>query len=117
MAAHVTQLNPPTLSDDVEQLRRRISEIEARLFALTEGAEPLLATRDECAARAGVLDLAQRVLPADAYAIWWLDVANREWRIVYAQGVSATYEAQRVLGDEVAFAQPLFIEDVYTHEM
>jgi signal transduction histidine kinase len=116
-AAHVTQLNPTAFSDDVEQLRRRISEIEARLFALTEGAEPLLATRDESAARAGVLDLAQRVLPADAYAIWWLDVANREWRIVHAQGVSGTYEVQRVVGDEVTFAQPLFIEDVYTHEM
>ena len=106
-----------TTHGDIEQLKRRISEIEARLFALTEGAESLLATRDEAVARAAVIDLAQRVLPADGYAIWWLDVARREWFVVHSQGLSEGYAAQRVPGDVVAFTQPLLVNDVFSLDM
>src|SRR5688500_1207544 len=113
----MTQLTHSELNDDVEQLKRRISEIEASLLALLEGAESLLATRDEGVARGAVIDLAQRVLPADAYAIWWLDVVKREWRIVRSQGVSAEYSAQRLAGDAVPFTQPLAVNDVFALEL
>lgn len=113
----MTQLTHSELNDDVEQLKRRILEIEARLLALTEGAESLLATRDESTARAGVIDLARRVLPADAYAIWWLDVLRREWSIVQSQGVSEAYAAQRLVGDFVSFAQPLLVNDVFSLDL
>jgi signal transduction histidine kinase len=113
----MTQLTHTDLNGDVEQLKRRVSEIEACLLALLEGAESLLATRDEGAARAAVIDLARRVLPADAYAIWWLDVAKREWRIVHSQGVSDEYGAHRLTGDVVPFTQPLAVSDVFALEL
>jgi signal transduction histidine kinase len=113
----MTQLTHSVLNDDVEQLKRRISDIEARLLALTEGAESLLATRDEGVARAAVIDLAQRVLPADGYAIWWLDVQRREWWIVHSQGVSEAYASQRLVGDAVSFTQPLLVNDVFALDL
>jgi signal transduction histidine kinase len=113
----VTQLSDSVHEADLGELKRRVAEIEARLLALTEGAESLLATRDEAAARASVIDLAHRVLPADAYAIWWLDVAKREWRIVHAHGVSDTYASQCLVGDEVPFTQPLLVDDVFSLDL
>lgn len=113
----MTQLTHSELNDDVEQLKRRVSETEACLLAIVEGAESLLASRDEGAAREAVIDLASRVLPADAYAIWWLDGAKREWRIVGSQGVSGEYSAQRLAGDAVSFIQPLAVSDVFALEL
>ena len=113
----MTQLSHSVNDADLTQLKQRVAEIEARLLALTEGAESLLATRDEAAARAGVIELAHRVLPADAYAIWWLDVAKREWRIVHSDGISDTYASQRLVGDEVPFMQPLLVDDVFSLDL
>jgi signal transduction histidine kinase len=113
----MTQLSHSVDDTDLTQLKQRVAEIEARLLALTEGAETLLATRDEATARAGVIDLAHRVLPADAYAIWWLDVARREWRIVHSVGISDTYASQRLVGDEVPFMQPLLVDDVFSLDL
>lgn len=100
---------------DVEEARRATDEqreLRARLLALTDGAEHLLVTRDLAAAQAGIIELAQRVLPGDAHATWSLDTASREWRISQSVGLSAEYATQRLQGDTVQFTDPLALDDV-----
>ena len=107
-------------ASDVEDVRRTADDqrdLRARLLALTQGAEVVLSTRSGQAARAGVLTLAQRVLPADAHAIWWLDRMTHEWRIVHSSGLSDNYAAQRLGGEPVPFGEPLGIGDVATADM
>jgi PAS domain S-box-containing protein len=104
---------------DVEDARQTADDqrdLRARLLALTDGAEALLATRDAEHARSGVVDLARRVLEGDAYALWWLDAARREWRIVHSLGLSVEYAAQRLEGGPVKFVQPLGITDVFAND-
>lgn len=100
------------LQEQMEAALAEQRDLRARLLALTDGAESLLATRDEAAARAAVIELARRVLPSDAYAIWWLDRSRQEWRIVASQGLSDAYAAQHLQGDVVSFTQPLAVQDV-----
>ncbi len=88
------------------------SQLRARLLALTEGAERLLGLLDPEEARAGVIALAQRVLPADGYAIWSLDTAAGEWSVVKSTGLQECFVAQKLPGEEVKFTQPLSIPDV-----
>ena len=105
---------------DVEDDRRRADdqrELRARLLALTDGAEALLLTRSTEAARAVALHLAERVLPADAHAIWWLDAERGEWRIVRSSGLSEKYAAQRVPGSVLPFTHPLEVDDVHSAPM
>ena len=107
-------------ASDVEDARKAADEqrdLRARLLTLTEGAESVLSTRSEAAARAGVIALAQRVLPGDAHAIWWLDAARHEWRIVHSSGLSDSYAASCIPGGLVAFAKTTDIADVATAEM
>jgi PAS domain S-box-containing protein len=99
---------------DVEDARRTADEqrdLRARLLALTEGADAVLSTRNEAAARAGVVALTQRVLPGDAHAIWALDPGAHEWRIVHSTGLSADYAATRLPGGLVEFSQTLGVPD------
>ena len=100
---------------DVEEARRIADEqrdLHARLLALTDGAEHLLNARDLDGAYAGALQLTQQILPGDAWGIWGLTPASREWRIVRAVGLSAEYCAQRLEGDAVPFSEPMFVADV-----
>jgi PAS domain S-box-containing protein len=105
---------------DIEDVRRTADDqrdLRARLLALTQGAEVVLSTRSGQAARIGVVALAQRVLPADAHAIWWLDRTTGEWRIAHSSGLSEAYARQRVAGEPVGFGEPLGISDVTAAEM
>lgn len=104
-------------ASDVEDVRTAADaqkDLRARLFALTEGAEPVLSTRDQAAARAGVLALAQRVLPADGHAIWWLDVKTHQWQIVHGSGLSESFVSQGVEGEFLPFHDPIAVPDVAT---
>ena len=105
------------LQEQMEAALAEQRDVRARLLALTDGADHLLATRDESAARAGVIDLARRVLPADAYAIWWLDATRGEWRVVHSTGLSPAYAAQRLEGGLLTFTQPLIVDDTGASEV
>ena len=100
---------------DVEDERRAADEqrdLRARLLALTDGAEALMSTRSTDEALASVLDLAQRVLPGDAWAIWWLDTSGSEWRILRAHGLSEAFAAERVQGAAAPISPPLEVLDI-----
>jgi PAS domain S-box-containing protein len=104
---------------DVEDARQTADEqrdLRARLLALTEGAEALLSTRSQADARTGALELAQRVLPGDAYAIWWFEASRREWRVVHSIGLSEDYAAQRLPGEPFTLVEPLALVDVHRDE-
>jgi PAS domain S-box-containing protein len=105
---------------DVEDARQTSDEqrdLRARLLALTEGAEHLLAAGDLAAAHERAVALAQQVLPGNACALWALAPATREWRIVRGVGLSPQFTVLPVEGDAIEFSQPLGIEDVATSPM
>jgi PAS domain S-box-containing protein len=105
---------------DVEEARQTADDqrdLRARLFALTDGAEALFSTRDQEGARAAVLDLAQRVLAGDAYALWSLDVSRGEWRIVLSRGLTAEFAADRLAGSRAESWDPTGVEDVEVSEL
>ena len=101
-------------ASDVEGDRQRIEDalaehrdLRGRLVALTDGAEAVLTAATLQDVRAAVCDLAARVLPADAYALWALDPARPVWRVVYSRWLSDRFVAQELAGAEVPFSEPL----------
>lgn len=88
-------------------------DLRSRLLALTEEAEPLLASRDEGSARAGVLGLTARVLPADAHAIWWHDAQTGLWRVVQSAGLSERFTSEALPGTPLQGVQPIIQDDVF----
>lgn len=105
-------------ANDVEDARQTADDqrdLRARLLALTNGAETLLTARQLSATHHAAMSLAREVLPGDAYALWALDGAAREWHIVLSEGLSPAYAAQRPHGEMVVFAQPLGVDDVMAH--
>jgi PAS domain S-box-containing protein len=105
-----------TLQAQMEAALAESRDLRARLLALTEEAEALLASRDEPRARAGVIELARRVLPADAYAIWWHDAATGLWRVVEAGGLSERFTSAVLPGAPFPSVQPLIQDDVLADE-
>ena len=102
-----------TLQAQMETALAEGQDLGARLLALTEGAEALLAARDESLARAGVLELARRVLPADAYALWWHDSVTGIWSVVHSTGLSEAFAAAQLPGAPLQSVQPLVRDDVF----
>jgi signal transduction histidine kinase len=90
------------------------AQLRARLVALTGGAERLLAAVRTGSVREAICDLARQVSDADALAIWTLDPAVGEWRIVHSLGLSESFRAQVLKGTTVASAAPLVADDLET---
>jgi signal transduction histidine kinase len=89
-----------------------IDRLRARLVALTSGAEALLAAVETGSVRGAICELAHNVSSADASAIWVLDTAHGEWRVVYSVGLSEQFSKQRISGTVVPFAEPLVADDL-----
>jgi PAS domain S-box-containing protein len=106
-------------ANDVEDARRAADEqrdLRARLLALTEAADATLSVRTEDAARAGVVALAQRVLPGDGYAVWVLDPDTHVWHIVRSSGLSEHFTMVRVPDQFADFTQTLGLPDLFSYE-
>ena len=101
------------LQEQMEAALAEGQDLRARLLSLTEGAEALLASRDESLARAGVLELARRVLPADGYAIWWHDAEGGIWRVVHSLGLSQAFASAQLPGGPLQSVQPIVKDDVF----
>ena len=101
-----------TLQEQMEVALAEQRDLRLRLLALTDGADSLLSVRDETGARVAAVDLAERVLPGDAYAVWALAPDRGEWRIAYSRGLSDAYAAERIQGDALSFTQPLAVDDI-----
>jgi signal transduction histidine kinase len=102
----MTIINP-----DADALSESV-QLRARLVALTGGAEKLLAAVRTGTVRRAICDLAQQVSDADALAIWMLNSAVGEWRIVHSVGLSGAFTGQVIKGTSVPFATPLVADDL-----
>ena len=81
-------------------------------MALTGGAENLLAAVRTGSVRRAICDLAQQVSDADAIAIWALNAALGEWRIVHSVGLTETFAGHVLKGTTLPFAAPLVVDDL-----
>lgn len=81
---------------------------EERLTLLTEAVLSLIGSlQPEDEMLGSILKVSQRLIAADAYAVWTRSTATGEWRIVHAVGLSEEY---RQVGVPVATAMPPPIE-------
>jgi signal transduction histidine kinase len=101
----------PTSNPDADALADAV-QLRARLMALTGGADKLLAAVRTGTVRRAICDLAQQVSDADALAIWMLNTAAGEWRIVHSVGLSEAFTGQVLKGASVPFATPLAADDL-----
>jgi PAS domain S-box-containing protein len=101
---------------EAEESLRLQQSIEARLTLLVEASGLLLSSPAIMEVQPAILDLSQRLIAADAYAIWRSDPVNKEWRIVAHDGMSEASYRQAILNAPQDAAslldQPLIAEDV-----
>jgi PAS domain S-box-containing protein len=95
------------------RLFRESREAEERLFLLTEASGTLLSQLDPEKTHPTLLELAQRLLEADAYAVWRRDAASGVWRIVAQAHLSAEYVATTSGALPSRFDRPLYVPDVF----
>jgi signal transduction histidine kinase len=97
-----------------DALQRR-EEVVRHLGLLVEASASLTRSLDREDVLSAILDLAQRLLAADAYSIWRHRSDPHRWEIVRSAGLSAEYvqTAGRIVGDNQQMSgQPLALEDV-----
>ena len=102
-----------------EQMTAALAEhrdLRQRLVALTDGAEAVLRAATIEDVRVAICELASRVLPADAYAVWTLDQSTSTWSVDASRGLSDGFVEQRVPGVELPFSDPL-VADVLSSEV
>lgn len=88
--------------------------VEERLTMLVEASGRLLGARSEDVF-SGILDLASRLLKADAYAVWRVDPSVQQWRIASSaglDGVDAKEAAYPASGSLDELKEALAIPDV-----
>jgi signal transduction histidine kinase len=96
----------------------RADELE-RLTLLVQASGKLLATLDLDELLPQVFDLAERVLAADAHALWRRNPATDEWALLSVSNLSPEYqeeatEAIRGRGSGVSLEAPIVAEDIAT---
>jgi PAS domain S-box-containing protein len=102
-------------------LSKREGTLEnSQWIALVEASGELLARPGSRDVVATVLDMAVRLLEADAYAVWRLQDEHGTWQVIASRGLSDSYERTATLKDGSHFempAAPFFIEDVESSEL
>jgi PAS domain S-box-containing protein len=98
---------------------RFFSEEIERLRLLLEASSTLLGSLDVEAMLPEILELANRTLAADAYALWRKSAGDGSWSVAAYDGLPATYveaatAAIRGQGDAVLLDEPLVAEDIAT---
>ncbi|HEV2911889.1 MAG TPA: PAS domain S-box protein [Pyrinomonadaceae bacterium] len=89
--------------------------IEERLGLLVEASGVLLGSLTLETVQPAILDLSKRMISADAYAIWRLNLTRGSWRIVSSAGMSETYYEQVIHDPEQTqrmLDEPVIAEDV-----
>jgi PAS domain S-box-containing protein len=110
----------PDVETQAHALSVRTAELD-RLRTLVEASGWLLGSLRVEDVLPRVLDLAQRTLAADAYALWRYDSGTREWTIAEQAGLSPEYRdavvrAIATAGSDWSLEAPLVAEDVGTAE-
>jgi PAS domain S-box-containing protein len=97
------------------------AEEASRLRLLVEASSTLLGSLRTEDVLPKVLELAQRILEADAYSLWELDEESGTWGVAVHHGLSAAYvaaSAAAIRGNEavVSLDRPIVAEDIATTE-
>ncbi len=74
-----------------KQAEEELRYLEQRLTVLVEASGTLLSSLELADVLPAILDLARRLVEADAYAVWRFDKPAGEWRVVSAVGLSEGY--------------------------
>ncbi|HXH36753.1 MAG TPA: GAF domain-containing protein [Plantibacter sp.] len=89
-----------------------------RLAALSDASGTLLASLELADVLPAIGTIAERLIAADAYAVWTGEDGSTEWDVVWQQGLSTDFlsrmERWTALGvdDRAALEHPLLVEDV-----
>ena len=96
----------------------RLRDLQTRLVTLVGASSTLFGSPKLDDVTPGILTLARALLPADAYALWRLDSAAREWHVSAASGLSDRF-AQRIIrsfrsepASALPFFEPIVAEDI-----
>lgn len=90
------------LAVDNARLFREAQSANALLGLLVEAAARLTAALDVDAVRAAVLDLSERLVAADAHAVWRLAPGESEWSIVQSHGSPKSTSAGKAVSRRTA---------------
>jgi PAS domain S-box-containing protein len=102
-----------------DELRASIDQhrlMQAHVTALVDASATLTDMLKPSAVLSSILQLAKRLLPADAYAIWRLHAPSGRWRIALAAGLSDEYQQEVVREPNEATRMsdaPVVADDVF----
>jgi PAS domain S-box-containing protein len=97
------------------RLFRETQEALRLLGLLVEAAGRLTASLDPAAVRATVLDLSNRLIGADAYAIWRLNPDSDDWLVTDSAGLSEAFllDHGRIPSRAAMAGKPIIAENVF----
>jgi PAS domain S-box-containing protein len=101
----------------------RQADLQQRLIALVGASGAILSSPRVDDVVAAVLALSDRLIRADAYAVWRFDAPTQSWRVAGAAGLSDDFREHlvRELDGQptapVPFSDPLVVESVQTHPL
>ena len=103
---------------DRRRMEAALQDLQHRLMTLATASASILESPEVEDVLAATIQLARDVFAADGYALWRYDTLGA-WHIVRSFGVSDTFGTRiiavnegRPVSNEVAFAEPLLVEDV-----
>ena len=105
------------LHADTQRLLAQEELLRSRLITLTDGSYRLLTSTRVEAVVAEVLSLAERVIPADAYAVWGRE--DNEWYVAGSKGLGDAFRSARVPYARlpIRFDQPVVAVDPAKSEL
>jgi len=91
------------------------TESKSAVRALLQASAILLGQHDLPAVLQGILNIAQEILAADAYALWRRADNSDRWQIEASRGLSDSYirESAAVYGDLSSAQRPMLLDDVH----
>ena len=90
MSVYVDITEQKKLADEQRRSMEMLRVIERQLTLLVEASGVLLATPQSEKVLSTILELAQRFIDAEAYAVWRKH--GDEWQLIESTGLSASYE-------------------------
>ncbi len=95
-----------------EEAKEAQQELEHELLLLIEASGTLLASLESAEVLRTIVNLAQRFVKADAYAVWRANTVNGQWSLSSFSGLSTSFATQGSSGGPPLSEKPIVVEDV-----
>jgi PAS domain S-box-containing protein len=102
--------------EQLRQVAERHRAMEEHLTALMQASNTLTGTLNSTEVLGGILRLSQRLLTADAYAIWRYSAESGQWTIAASDGLSEAYQKSAIQMLQTTpgmLAEPVVADDVF----